>query len=68
VLLVLARALVFALGLVPQTEGNGQGGQGHHGEGHPVEEVGGEALVVLVQVDNASLTGLRADCQLELKE
>jgi len=68
VLLVLSRALIFALGLVPQSQRNGQGRQSHHGEGHPVEEMGGEALVVLVQVDNSTLTGLRADRQLELQE
>lgn len=67
-LLVLARAFVFALRLMPQTQRDGQGRQGHHGEGHPIKEVGGEALVVLVQVDNATLTGLRADRQLELQE
>lgn len=67
-LLVLAAALVFALGGVPQDEGNGQRGQSHDGEGHPIEEVGGETLVVFVQVDNAALTRLRADGQLQLQD
>lgn len=67
-LLVLAAALVFALGRVPQNEGNGQRGQSHDGEGDPIEEVGGETLVVLVQVDNTALTRLRADGQLQLQE
>lgn len=67
-LLILAAALVFALGRVPQDEWNGQRRQSHDGEGNPVKEVGGETLVVLVQVDNAALSRLRADGQLELQE
>lgn len=67
-LLILATALVFALGRVPQDEWNSQRRQGHDGEGNPVKEVGGETLVVLVQVDNAALSRLRADGQLELQQ
>lgn len=67
-LLILATALVFALGRVPQDEWNGQRRQSHDGEGNPVKEVGGETLVVLVQVDNAALSRLRADGQLELQK
>lgn len=60
-LLGLAEFLVFALGRVPQVEGNGQRRQSHNGKSDPVEEVGRKELIEVSLTGNASLSWLRAN-------
>ena len=65
-LFVFAITFVFAFGRVPQSQRNSQRGQSHDGKSNPIEEVGRETFVEFVQIDNTTLTGFRADGQLQL--